>query len=166
MAAPYSGKDFQNPSVHPSCHRASQPSQIKLSTHFLIFHIDNIDTRPENDKVVFFLSPLSKTLDPVEPVGRSVLIARALAPHRQAHGVSPTTVRTHILQSLDVILHNLARVVLDRHGGQLCRELKDRLGRERLDALAWKDGEFGHDALGGLCADGEERGESFLLVRC
>lgn len=76
----------------------------------------------------------------------------------------PATVRTHILQSLDIILHNLARVILNRHGGQLGGELEDRLGGKCLDALAWKDGVFGHDTFGRLRADGEERGESFLLV--
>lgn len=130
------------------------------------FHVNNIDQRTEKPENCVFCSPLSKTLHPVEPVGRSILVARTLAPHRQAHGMSSTTVRAHILQPLDVILHNLARVVLNRHSGQLGRKLEDRLGGKRLDALAWEDGEFGHDAFGGLGTDGEERGESFLLIRC
>lgn len=154
---------FHNLSTYPSCQQAFRPARPRADlTQYKSSHINNTKQKPENHQRC---SPLSKTLDLVEPVGRSILVARTLAPHRQAHGMPPATIRTHILQSLNVILYNLARVILDRHGGQLGCELEDRLGRERLDALAWEDGEFGHDAFGGLVADGEERGESFLFRR-
>lgn len=78
--------------------------------------------------------------------------------------MSPAPVGSHILQSLDVVLHNLARIVLDRHGRQLGRQLDHRFGGERFDALSREDGIFGHDAFGGLRAEGEEGGESFLFT--
>lgn len=79
--------------------------------------------------------------------------------------MSPASIRAHILQSPNVVLHCLARVVLDCHGRQLGCKLEDRLGGEGLDTLAREDGVLGHDAFGGLRAKGEEGHQGFLFCR-
>lgn len=109
-------------------------------------------------------SPLSKSLQLVEPVCRRILVTRPLSTRRQTHDVTLAAVRTHISEALDIVLHDAARVIFNRHGRQLGRQLKDSLGAKRLEALPREDGVFSHDAVGGLVAEGEEGGEGFLFV--
>jgi len=61
------------------------------------------------------------------------LVPRPLAAHRQAHRVPPATVRAHVAQPLDVVLHDAPRVVLDRHRRQLGGQRRHDLGRQRAD---------------------------------
>lgn len=63
--------------------------------------------------------------------------------------MSPTPVATHVLEALDVLSHNLSRVVLDRHGRQFGCEGGDGLGRQGSDFGEGMDGVLGEDSDGG-----------------
>lgn len=82
--------------------------------------------------------------------------------------MSSTPVRAHISQALDVVLHGLARVIVDGQHRQLGRQLQDGFGRDGAQSLVRVDGVLGEDAVGDLRPQGEEGLEGlfhdFLLV--
>lgn len=107
--------------------------------------------------------PAAAALEVVQLLGGLDLGAGALAADGQAHGVAAAAVGAHVAQAADVVLHDAARVVLDRHVGQLRRQRRDRLGRHRPHARLRVQRVLGHDARRRLRAEPVEALQRFLL---
>lgn len=76
--------------------------------------------------------------------------------------MSPSSIRTHISQPSNIISHLPLCVVLNRHVGQLGRDLGDSALGDVADLGEWVDGEFGENAGGGLGAERVEGLEGCL----
>ena len=122
------------PSLHEICH-AKYPNQASAST---------------------------PALHPVEVPGGLYLVPRLLSAHRQAHGVPPALHCADVPQPLDVVLHQLPRVVLDRHGRQLGRQRRDGPLRQGADLHHGVQAVLGEDPRGFLGSEGVECLEGLL----
>ena len=76
--------------------------------------------------------------------------------------MSPSAVASHILQSLQVLVQDSLRIVLNRHLGELGRQCRDCLGREGADFSEGEDGVFRHDARRCRGPEGIKALERFL----
>lgn len=95
---------------------------------------------------LLLLCRLSAPLDLVELLRILDLVPRPLASGGQVHGVSSSPVAADVLQSLDIFPHDLLRVVVYRHVGQLGCQRSDGSGRQAPDLGERVDRVFGEDA--------------------
>ncbi len=56
----------------------------------------------------------------------------------------PSSIRTHISQSANIVAHHPAQIVLNGHGRQLRVQIEHLLVGERADARRWMDVKPGH----------------------
>lgn len=90
--------------------------------------------------------PLLSSEHLVQLRGRLGLCPRPLSPDRQSHSVPPAPVCTHILQPSDVLLHDLTRIVVERHLTEVCGQERNGPWRKRANFGELVDGVLGHDA--------------------
>ena len=76
--------------------------------------------------------------------------------------MTPTTVGSRLLQTLDVIEVLSAKVVLNLHIGQGGRDIEDLLVRQVANLACWVDVEAGKKTGRGQVTDAEEGLERFL----
>lgn len=90
------------------------------------------------------------------------LCASVLTTDRQTHGVSPSSVCSHVSQTLDVVLQFPPQVVLDSELLKFCGEVVDLTVTEHIQSSGLVDMKTSHEALGDLRTDTVETLEGVL----